>query len=385
MSILSWNCHGLGTPWAFQFLREIILQKRPDYVFLCETLCKQVTVEKLQQSIGFEGNVLVEARGHSGGVALLWRYKEDVALTSYSKNHIDVTVNSKNGDTFRLTGVYGEPDRTKRHETWHLLRVLSSENLLPWCLIGDINNVLSQSDKRGGRPYPSALIQGFQDTIEDCGLTDMPLHGHPFTWERCASAGEMIEVRLDRALVSHNFLNLFAEAKLSNLEVSTSDHSPILLELHKVVAVPPTKKFRFENAWLQRIRDNVWEEVVAVSKKSWGGFKMEALRLKVLLEKEVIQAIEQGNKNIIRYLVNRIYRIRKSVEEEPIVKFLDEDRQTRMIKGEEEHIRFIVNNLDWIDPDVQALAMEGDNEGIRMASNQLHYKSLRNLKGDVRS
>ncbi|KAK1370281.1 hypothetical protein POM88_036373 [Heracleum sosnowskyi] len=135
---------------------------------------------------------------------------------------------------------------------------------------------------------------------------------------------------------------------------------------------------------------------------------MEALRLKALLEKEVLQAIEKGNKNILRYLVNRLYRIRKSVEvdvlqkvsegdskavesalrtmllskwEGPIVKFLDKDRQARMIKGEKEHIRFIANNLDWIDPNVQAMKMEGNNEGIRMTSNQIHYKSLRNLKG----
>lgn len=63
----------------------------------------------------------------------------------------------------------------------------------------------------------------------------------------------MIEVRLDRALVSYDFLNLFTEAKLINLEVSTSDHSPILLELHKSVVLPPTKKFRFENAWLREL------------------------------------------------------------------------------------------------------------------------------------
>ncbi|KAK1370195.1 hypothetical protein POM88_036287 [Heracleum sosnowskyi] len=140
-----------------------------------------------------------------------------------------------------------------------------------------------------------------------------------------------------------------------------------------------------------------------------GDLKMEALRLKALFEEEVLQAVEQGNKTILRYLVNNIYRIRKSEEvdvlqkvsdgdseavesalrtmllskwEGPIVKFLDEDRQTRMIKCEEENIRIIANNLDWIDPNVQYLAMEGDNEGIRMASNQLHYKSLRNLKGE---
>ncbi|KAK1400745.1 hypothetical protein POM88_000350 [Heracleum sosnowskyi] len=158
-----------------------------------------------------------------------------------------------------------------------------------------------------------------------------------------------------------------------------------------------------------RSKENVWEEVVAVSENSWEDFKLEALRYKALLEKDVVRAIEKGNKNILRYLVNRIYRIRKSVKvdvlqkvsegdskadesalrtlllckwEGPIVKFLDKERQTRMFEGEKEHIRFIANNLDWIDPNVQAMAMEGDNEGIRMASNQIHYKSLRNLKGD---
>ncbi|KAK1398864.1 hypothetical protein POM88_008727 [Heracleum sosnowskyi] len=101
----------------------------------------------------------------------------------------------------------------------------------------------------------------------------------------------------------------------------------------------------------ERSKDNVWEEVVAVSENSWEDFKTEALRIKALLEKDVVRAIEKG----------------------PIVKFLDKDRQARMIKGEEEHMRFIANNLDWIDPNVQAMAMEDDNEGIRMASNQIHY------------
>lgn len=61
-------------------------------MFLYEILCKQLIVEKLQHSIGFEGNLVVETQGHIGGVALLWRYKEEVTLSSYNKNHIDVTI-----------------------------------------------------------------------------------------------------------------------------------------------------------------------------------------------------------------------------------------------------------------------------------------------------
>ena len=263
MSIISWNCHGLGTPWAFQFLKEIVLQKKPNYVFLCETICKKETVEKARISLGFEGMITVEARGHSGGIALLWRHKDEVSLSSFNKNHIDVIVSTKEGIKYRLTGVYGEPDRSKREETWSLIRNLASDNTLPWCLIGDMNNVLSQNDKRGGRPYPHRLLQGFQDVLNDCELTDMHLCGYQYTWERGLGTTHHIEVRLDRALVTQDFLNLFKEAKLTNLEVSTSDHCPLLLEPEVGNELNHIKAFRFENAWLRepmcyQLVEDVW-------------------------------------------------------------------------------------------------------------------------------
>lgn len=90
-----------------------------------------------------------------------------------------------------------------------------------------MNNVLSQEDKRGGRPYPQWLISGFQAVIDDCSLHDMDLEGYPYTWERGHGSEDWIEVRLDRALVSTLFLQSFSESKLTNLEVSTSDHCPL--------------------------------------------------------------------------------------------------------------------------------------------------------------
>lgn len=60
----------------------------------------------------------------------------------------------------------------------------------------------------------------------------MDLIGYPFTWERGSGTADHVEVRLDRALVSIDFMHKFPEAKLINLEISTSDHCPILLELY---------------------------------------------------------------------------------------------------------------------------------------------------------
>lgn len=90
----------------------------------------------------------MESQGQSGRIALLWRYKEEVSLSTFNKNHIDIIVKARDNSIFRLTGIYGELDRSKRRETWNLIRNLSSSNSLPWCLIGVMNNVCSQSDKK---------------------------------------------------------------------------------------------------------------------------------------------------------------------------------------------------------------------------------------------
>ena len=115
-------------------------------------------MEKVRKSLGFDGLITVDPRGRSGGLALVWKVKDQVQLRSSSRNHIDVEISIAGKDSWRLTGVYGEPDRTQRRKTWDLLRNLARDSNLPWCVIGDLNNVVSQSDKRGGAPYPSWLV-----------------------------------------------------------------------------------------------------------------------------------------------------------------------------------------------------------------------------------
>ncbi|KAK1368648.1 hypothetical protein POM88_034740 [Heracleum sosnowskyi] len=93
----------------------------------------------------------------------------------------------------------------------------------------------------------------------------MHLEGYQFTWERGSGTSKHVEVRLDRALVSPAFLSLFKEAKLTNLEISTSDHSPLWLEPVVGVVVLYKKPFRFENAWLRepmcyQLFEDVWSD-----------------------------------------------------------------------------------------------------------------------------
>ncbi|XP_062102834.1 uncharacterized protein LOC133812999 [Humulus lupulus] len=169
---------------------------------------------------------------------------------------------------FCLTGFYGEPNRSLRENSWRKLRQLASASSLPWCLVGDLNNVMSNKDKRGGRPYPSWLINGFQEAISDCNLIDMDLVGHQFTWERGRGTNNWVE--------------------LYNLGPSASDHAPLWLNLDLRKRTTFTYRFRFENAWT---RDPLCRQIVqdSTSLAEWGRniigrFKHRIARLKTILQ-----------------------------------------------------------------------------------------------------
>ncbi|KAL8116353.1 hypothetical protein AgCh_022742 [Apium graveolens] len=254
-------------------------------------------MERLRRELRFDGMLTVNAQGRSGGLALLWKMKDQVTLRSLSRNHIDVEVCCENKGRWRLTGIYGEPDRAQRRKTWDLLRNLARDSNLPWCTIGDMNNITSQMDKNGGALYPNYLIEGFNTVLAEVGLIDMELVGHQFTWEKGRGTNEWMEIRLDRALISGDWLQLFPLAKLYNLEVTSSDHSPILLIPQVSERGVRKRKFRFENAWLT---EPMCRQLVM---ESWEEGKGENIQEKV---KICSQQLDQWGKEITSKFSSRI-------------------------------------------------------------------------------
>lgn len=122
-------------------------------------------MELIRVQLGFEGLFVVEPISRSGGITLLWKERDQTSLWGFSKNHIDVEVNVEGMNKWRLTGVYGEPNRSHRKKTWDLLHHLARDSNLPWCVVGDLNNITSHDDKSGGQPYPRWLIDGFNETL----------------------------------------------------------------------------------------------------------------------------------------------------------------------------------------------------------------------------
>uniref|UniRef100_A0A803PVR0 Reverse transcriptase domain-containing protein n=1 Tax=Cannabis sativa TaxID=3483 RepID=A0A803PVR0_CANSA len=347
---LSLNPNGLSKNGSL-FLKDLVIQKRPKFVFLCETLSRKDTVEKLRVSLDFEGLINVDVDGRSGGIALLWKVKDDVQLLGYSNNYIDVSIRDEDKGVWRLTGCYGEPNRNFRHRTWNLLKSLTTQYDHPWCIISDLNNVVSQEDKKGGNPYPTWLIDGFNEALAACNLCDIDLVGYPYTWERGRGTSNWVEVRLDRALANQKWLEIFNSAKLINMEISSSDHCPILLIPYDQDVYLTKKRFRFENAWL---REPMCAQIV---KDSW-----ELCCMKTVTEKIDYcgQSLAEWGKSYTGNFKSRIQQCKKEVrtwkkrrDPASIAKFQEAEKELFEVYAQRE--------VFWRQRSKQLWLREGDN------------------------
>ncbi|KAH9779367.1 reverse transcriptase domain-containing protein [Citrus sinensis] len=239
-------------PCTVQVLTDLAKQYNPAFIFLIETLCHSDKLEKIKIQLGYAGLFVVDKVGRSGGLAFFWKPNFIVHLIKFGKTFIDVAVRNSEGKYWRVTGFYGFPESSRRRESWSLLRSLALASSLPWVCIGDFNDLLYLSEKRGKH-----------EAVLESGLFDLGMVGYPFTWERCRGSDDWVEECLDRVLASNSWIHLFPNAKVCSLEASCSDHLPIFLDPSPVVKPPRNKKFQFENSWLREF------DCLKIMKESW--------------------------------------------------------------------------------------------------------------------
>lgn len=163
------------------------------------------------------------------------------------------------------TGFYRCRERSRRRFSWSLIRRLAGSSTLPWCILGNFNDMMMKEDKRGGCQQPVSLLTGFSETINECGLLDTGFTEEKYTWEKYRGQPNGVQERLNRAFANQSWCDLFRQAELKVMDVSTSDHLPIYIQLHTQVYVPKKRRFKFENVWLKedecrQVVINGWEE-----------------------------------------------------------------------------------------------------------------------------
>jgi hypothetical protein len=72
MSIMGWNCRGLGQAATIQELERLVHTHKPKLLFLSETRQKKEYVEGLRWRLGLKHVVTFSEEGKGGGLALFW-------------------------------------------------------------------------------------------------------------------------------------------------------------------------------------------------------------------------------------------------------------------------------------------------------------------------
>jgi len=148
MSVISWNCRGLGNPSAVPDLKYLIRHFNPDLRFLSEILVHKNKIEYLRYVLGFDSCFSIDRNGRGGGLALFWRTTFNCQIVNFTNNHITVDIVDPTRGLWKLTGYYRYPNGGHRRVVWDFLRHLSSQMNAPWCIFGDFNDILDATEKR---------------------------------------------------------------------------------------------------------------------------------------------------------------------------------------------------------------------------------------------
>ena len=206
--------------------------KDPIIVFLMETKSNKEWMGMVKDKCNMKHGLIIPSEGKNGDLAMLWKEGITVEVQTYSQTHInDLVDGGESVGWWHLMGFYGNLDTAKRPESWAKLRHLKGTSTLSWLTIGDFNEITGTSEKEGGSDKPRQQMKNFIDTINFCRLRDLGFIGLKFTWIYHQGDGMQIRERLDRALATPDWVNMFPEAKLFHLSSSVSDHLPLVLQM----------------------------------------------------------------------------------------------------------------------------------------------------------
>jgi hypothetical protein len=144
-----------------------------------------------------------------------------------------------------------KPEAWKRKESWSLLRHLRSFEPRAWLCVGDYNEILEESEKRGGVPRARWQMSDFQQTMDYCQLMDLGFVGAPFTWCNNRESDDYVKERLDRATANADWWYLFPVRRVEILAAQCSDHAPIQILFSRSAKDGRRRhmRFRYEAGW----------------------------------------------------------------------------------------------------------------------------------------
>lgn len=262
--------------------------------------------------------------------------------------HVVIKVHNSNSP-WLFSGIYASPRFRERKILWGNLESIAESVDVPWVVLGDFNEVLSESEKYGGRGVCFNRAARFNEMLNNCSLTDLGFYGPRFTWTNMRQTGGFIHERLDRAVANPSWRLKFPNAEVRHLPRVHSDHCPILLDFNPKRPGFFDKPFRFETMWLShpdfdKVVMEAWDEGGQILQESIKAFHQKAFQW----NKEVFGNIFQKKRQILA----RLAGIQRKLSFKPLDFLINLERSLRgqyqeLLKNERE-FWLLTSRTDWI-------------------------------------
>ncbi|KAF4348514.1 hypothetical protein F8388_008285 [Cannabis sativa] len=251
--------------------------------------------EAMGSRVGEQGEFIFNTGVGSAGVTDSRDYIEgelNVRIISSSPGHIVARVAGEGFLPWTLTCFYGHPEASHRVFSWKLLRDICNETQGAWLCVGDFNEIVSLTEKSGGRLRSSEAMEAFKEVLDDCQLIDFGSIKHDFTWCNEHENDQIME-RLDRGLCNVEWLQQFDGADIQLLDWWESDHRPLVVDIpireegERSGHGKRISRFHFEEAWCEEeeCRDiiaNYWNEELV--EESAERFRRKTVKVGKVLE-----------------------------------------------------------------------------------------------------
>ncbi|XP_058775452.1 uncharacterized protein LOC131649713 [Vicia villosa] len=198
----SWNVRGLNKSGKLREISSRLRYIHPDIMIYIETRVKEPKAKIIREKLKLHDMYIDNYNNHANGrVWISWdTNKCDIKKILSTDQAIHCGVYDHQGKfKYYLTAVYAHNTLAQRKLLWQTIVNIHSTVQGSWCIIGDLNNVMSSQDRIGGRKVKEAEYRDLHEMMNLTDLCEMESSGVHFTWNSRQSDG-IIYSRIDRVL-----------------------------------------------------------------------------------------------------------------------------------------------------------------------------------------
>ena len=212
----------------------MVHKEQIDLLCIQETKKESIDMRSCQalwgdKEIGWE---MQPAANTAGGLLCIWSEKAFKLQSSIIGSGFIVLVDQwlKEAQQVHIVNIYSSCDiQGKRSLREAIKQLKTSQNGGLWCILGDFNNIRNNAERLGSchRGQGGNSIEEFNEWIDELEVQEAPWLGRKFTWYRPNGSAKS---KLDRFLLSPDWMTKWPNTIQSTLDRNFSDHCPVILK-----------------------------------------------------------------------------------------------------------------------------------------------------------